>query len=242
MGSIPALSSWLPGVPLGLEEFRLDPVYVDLMTADSHFRVFGDMECGKTTLLRTWMAGLKLRYTAAEARIVIVDYRKNLLDLAEGDHFFGYACTFPMLKECVEKLKNELGNRMPSGAAPSLEQLRNPQRWTGPHYFVFVDDYEAVVASDPAGRPLASLVELLQNARDVGIDLILARRVGGASRSFLEPVMQRLREMSSPGIIMSGDPLEGALLGTQRASSLPPGRGYFVRRNHPSTLVQVVLP
>jgi DNA segregation ATPase FtsK/SpoIIIE, S-DNA-T family len=240
--AIPALSSWLPGVPLGLEEFRLDPVYVDLMTADSHFLIFGDMECGKTTLLRTWMAGLKLRYTAAEARIVIVDYRKSLLDQAEGDHFFGYACTFPMLKECVEKLKNELGDRMHSGAAPSLEQLRNPRRWMGPHYFVFVDDYEAVVASDPAGRPLASLVELLQNARDVGIHLILARRVGGASRAFLEPVMQRLREMSSPGIIMSGDPGEGALLGTQRASSLPPGRGYFVRRNHPPALVQVVLP
>ena len=38
---------------------------------------------------------------------------------------------------------------------------------------------------------------------------------------------------------MNGDPQEGALLGTQRASALPPGRGYLVRRNQRTTLVQV---
>jgi DNA segregation ATPase FtsK/SpoIIIE, S-DNA-T family len=236
---IPPVSSWLSGVPIGLDEFRLDPVYIDLTTADPHFLIFGDMECGKTTLLRTWITGLRKRYAPTNARAVIVDYRKNLLDLAEGEHLFAYACTQQMVKDCVDKLKKELEQRIPSGAAFSLEQLRKPQQWTGPHYFVFVDDYEAVVGA--AGSPIAPLLDLLLNARDVGLHLILARRAGGASRAAFEPVVQRLKEMSSPGLIMSGDPQEGALLGTQRASSLPPGRGYYVRRNQPPTLIQILL-
>lgn len=236
---IPPASSWLPGVPLGLDEFRLDPVYIDLMTGDPHFLIYGDMECGKTTLLRTWIAGLSKRYTPEQAQVIIVDYRKNLLDLAEGNHLFAYACTQQMVKEGVDKLKKELEKRIPSGGVMSLEQLRKPQQWTGPHYFVFVDDYEAVVGA--TGSPLAPLLDMLLNARDLGLHLILARRVGGAGRAAFEPVLQRLREMSSPGLIMSGDPQEGALLGTQRASALPPGRGYYIRRNQPPTLIQGIV-
>lgn len=41
--------------------------------------------------------------------------------------------------------------------------------------------------------------------------------------------------------MMNGDPQEGVLLGTQRAGSLPGGRGYLVRRNQRTTLVQTVL-
>src|SRR5205823_591954 len=114
--NIPAISSWLPGLPIGLDEFRLDPVYIDLTTGDPHFLIFGDMECGKTTLLRTWITGLRKRYAPTNARVVIVDYRKNLLDLAEGEHLFAYACTQQMVKECIDKLKKELEQRMPSGA------------------------------------------------------------------------------------------------------------------------------
>ncbi|HJT56301.1 MAG TPA: type VII secretion protein EccCa [Ktedonobacteraceae bacterium] len=237
--AIPSVSSWLAGVPLGLDEFRLDPVYIDLMTGDPHFLIYGDMECGKTTLLRTWMVGLSKRYTPEEAQVVIVDYRKNLLDLAEGEHLFAYACTQQMVKEGVDKLKKELEKRIPAGGSMSLEQLRKPQQWAGPHYFVFVDDYEAVVGA--TGSPIAPLLDMLLNARDLGLHLILARRVGGAGRAAFEPVLQRLREMSSPGLIMSGDPQEGALLGAQRASSLPPGRGYYIRRNQPPTLIQGIL-
>ena len=51
-------------------------------------------------------------------------------------------------------------------------------------------------------------------------------------------VFQRLREMGTAAIIMSGDPMEGKILHGQAAGPLPPGRGYFVQPRHPSILIQ----
>ncbi|HEY6540312.1 MAG TPA: type VII secretion protein EccCb [Ktedonobacteraceae bacterium] len=225
-----------PGVPVALEEFRLDPLYIDLVSGGPHFLIFGDAECGKTNALRAWMRGLEQRYTPEQVRFALGDYRRTLLEVVESQHLFAYACTAPMLKECVDRLKGELEGRMLSSSHISIENLRKPVKWSGPRYFLFVDDYDAVVTQ--AGNPLAPLVELLLHGRDIGFHLVLARRVGGSSRSF-EPVMQRLKEMGSPGLIMSGDPGEGPLLHNQKAGNLPPGRGYLVRRNQPPTLVQV---
>ncbi len=224
------------GVPLGLEELRLDPVYMDLMTGSPHFLVLGDSECGKTTLLRAWMLGLMQRYTPEQVQIAIVDYRRMLLDMVQSPHIFAYACTPPMVKDSVERIRAVLAERTLSSSQLTIEELRSPQRWTGPHHFLFVDDYESIVT--PSGNPLSPLVENLLLARDVGFHLILARQVGGTSRAAFEPVFQRLKEMGSPGLIMSGDPQEGPLLSNQRAAELPPGRGYLVRRNQRTTLIQ----
>lgn len=227
-----------PGVPIGLEELELKPMYIDLLADGPHFLIFGDAECGKTSLLRAWMYELQRRYTPDQAQLIILDYRRGLLDLIGGPHLFAYACTPPMLKECIDRLKPQLERRALSDPNLPLEELIHPTRWTGPHYFLFVDDYELLTT--PSGNPLAPLVELIGQGRDVGLHIVLARRVGGTSRSSYEPVFQRIKEMGSPGLIMDGDQQEGPLLGTQRAGTLPPGRGYLVRRGHRSALVQLV--
>ena len=56
-----------------------------------------------------------------------------------------------------------------------------------------------------------------------------------------DPVIQRLREMGSPGLIMSGSKDEGALLGGVRPASQPCGRGFLVGRRNGSRLIQVAL-
>lgn len=224
------------GVPLGLEELELQPVYIDLLADNPHFLLLGDSQCGKTALLRAWMRGLQRRYTPDQVQFIIVDYRRGLLDLTKSTYLFAYACTPPMLKECIERLKSELEKRVLSGANLSVEELSQPARWNGPHYILFIDDYELLAA--PSGNPLLPLVELIGQGRDIGFHIVLARRVGGTARSSLEPVYQRIKEMGSPGLIMDGEPQEGPLLGTQRATTLPPGRGYLIRRGHRPALVQ----
>jgi DNA segregation ATPase FtsK/SpoIIIE, S-DNA-T family len=94
-----------------------------------------------------------------------------------------------------------------------------------------------MVASAGA-NPLSALLELLPQARDIGLHVILARRSAGAARALYEPFLQRLREMEAPSLLMSGNRDEGALLGNLRPSAQPPGRGTLVRRSDGVNLVQ----
>ncbi len=228
-----------PGVPIGIEDFTLSPLYIDLLTSDPHFLIFGDGESGKTNLLRMWLRELERRYTPEQVRFSLVDYRRNLLDFLESGHLFSYACTPQMVKTTVDQLKHVLDERTLSSGQLTIEDLRNPRRWSGPQHFLVVDDYETVVT--PSASPLAPLADLIQQGRDVGLHVILARKVAGAGRGTFEAVFQRLKESGSAGLIMSGDVQEGALLGNQRASTLPPGRGYLVRRNQRTMLLQTPL-
>ena len=51
--------------------------------------------------------------------------------------------------------------------------------------------------------------------------------------------MQRIKELGAQGVVLSGDPGEGDLLGNVRARPMPPGRGYFVSRKRGTPLVQL---
>ncbi|BCJ59701.1 hypothetical protein Jiend_31230 [Micromonospora endophytica] len=99
--------------------------------------------------------------------------------------------------------------------------MRARDWWKGPDLYVLVDDYDLVAGA--GSNPLTPLLEFLPQARDIGLHLIIARRTGGASRALYEPVLMRLREISTPGIVMSGNRDEGVLLGTVRPGPLPPG-------------------
>jgi S-DNA-T family DNA segregation ATPase FtsK/SpoIIIE len=226
-----------PGIPLGLEEFRLEPIFLDLIGASPHFIVLGDTECGKTNLLRAWMRGIEQRYRPEEAAFSIIDYRKTLLDFAESKHLIAYAHDAASLTACVGSSKATLQKRVATDKDAPLSSLLTSKRWTGRHYFLFIDDYDSLATANTS--PLSPLVEYLTRGSDIGFHVVMARRVSGMSRSAFEPLLQRLRDMSTPAIIMSGEPQEGRLLHGQAASLQPPGRGYLVRRNHPSTLVQI---
>lgn len=228
-----------PGIPIGIDEFQLDPVYVDLTTMGPHFVIFGDGETGKTNLLRLWIQELTRRHLPDEVRFALVDNRRTLLDVTEAPHLLAYACTPPMLKDLLEKVRSNVEPRTLAGTMPTLEELRKPRRWEGARYYLFVDDYDSLVT--PSGNPLAQLGDIIAQGKEVGFHMIIARRVSGVSRSSFEPVLQRLREMASPTLILSGDPQEGVLAGTQKAALLPTGRGFFVRRNQRTMLVQTAL-
>lgn len=222
-------------VPIGLNEDALAPVYLDF-DAEPHFLCFADGESGKTALLRTVLRGIAERYSPQQARIVLVDYRRTLLGFASTEHLIGYAVSAATLTPMVNDVKGSLTRRLP-GPDVTQEQLRSRSWWTGPDVFVVVDDYDLVATA--SANPLAPLLDLLAQAKDVGLHLIIARRTGGAGRALFEPVLARLRELSSPGIVMSGNRDDGVLLGTVKLQQLPPGRGTLVSRRGGQQLMQV---
>jgi S-DNA-T family DNA segregation ATPase FtsK/SpoIIIE len=233
-----------PGLRLGLAGGRLSPVLVDLRREGPHFLVFGDAGSGKTTLLRACVRELGAEGADGELAISIVDYRRRLADLAGAPHVWRCCRSPRQVQELVEQLLAALSDREP--AEPPWGDPLRPWRATsaargeeaGRRHYLVVDDYDWVASA--TGNPLAALTDLLLMGQDIGFHVVLARRVGGATRSAFEPFFQRLREMGSPGLILSGDPHEGPLLGGHRAQVLPPGRGLLVRSAQTAVQVQTV--
>lgn len=76
-------------------------------------------------------------------------------------------------------------------------------------------------------------VVVVPQGTDLGLHLIVARRTGGAARALYEPVLQSLTEMSSPGLLFSGDRMEGRLVNGTASRRLPEGRALLARRGVP---------
>ncbi|HEU5026997.1 MAG TPA: type VII secretion protein EccCa [Spirillospora sp.] len=233
LASLPQVSETGKRIPIGIDEDTLSPVLLDFEN-DPHFVVVGDNECGKSNLLRVIVDAVKARYTPDEARIVMLDYRRALLDSAESDQVIGYAASSTAAAGLMKDVNGALVNRLPpSDLTP--EQLRNRSWWSGSELFLVVDDYDLVAT--PSGNPLAQVAELLPQARDIGMHLILARTMGGAGRAMYDPVMQRLKDMASPALIMSGNKDEGNLFDV-RPGPLPVGRGTHSDRRAGKRLIQ----
>ncbi|PWR11246.1 type VII secretion protein EccC [Micromonospora acroterricola] len=222
-------------LPIGIAEADLRPVLLDF-AIEPHFVVFGDGECGKSSFLRALATSIITRFTPEQARVILVDYRRSLLGAIETPHLIGYGTAAAHTADLVESAAGYLERRAP-GPEVTPQQLRDRSWWSGPELFVLVDDYD-LVATGPA-NPLRALEEHLPHARDVGLHLVLARRSGGAGRAQYEPIVQRLRELSTAGLVMAGSPEEGALVGPVRPGPLPPGRGRLVTRREGVRLVQL---
>jgi S-DNA-T family DNA segregation ATPase FtsK/SpoIIIE len=223
-------------IPFAVDESTLSPVLVDF-GADAHMLVFGDTECGKSNLLRLLAETVIDRYKAEDAKLIFIDYRRSLLDSADSEHSIGYAASSAAAAPLINDVRGAMTQRLPpSDLTP--QQLRSRSWWEGPELFVVVDDYDLVAG---ASNPLLPIADLVPQARDIGLHLILARSAGGAGRAIFDPIIQRIREMGSPGMIMSGSKDEGTLLGSVKPQAQPPGRGFFVERRTGSRLVQVAL-
>ncbi|WP_026212489.1 type VII secretion protein EccC [Longispora albida] len=234
--SVPPITGRADGlrIPLGVGESDLQPVYTDF-AAEPHFLLFGDSGSGKSTFLRAMAEAITSRYSPQEARIILVDYRRSLLGAVEAEHLIGYGTNAASTLHLIQSVAAGMKDRLPPHDL-TPEQHRDRSWWAGPECFVLVDDYDLVTAGP---NPLAPLLDYLPQARDTGLHLILARSTGGAGRGLYEPVVQRLRELSSPGVVLSGNREEGALLGTVRPGPQPPGRGWLVTRKDGSQLVQL---
>ncbi|WP_310783872.1 type VII secretion protein EccCb [Mycobacterium sp. Z3061] len=224
-----------PRIVLGLEEHRLQPAAIDFQQR-SHLLILGDNGCGKTAALRTLCREIVRINSAAQARLFLVDFRRTLLGVVTSEHLGGYAMAPTALEVLVSKLVDLLRLRMP-GPEVGQAELRARSWWTGPEIYLVVDDYDLVTTS--TANPLLPLLEYLPYATDLGLHMIAARRSGGAARALFEPLLAGLRDLGCMGMMMSGRPEEGALLGSRPPAPLPPGRGTLITRPGVEQLVQV---
>jgi len=220
---------------LGINEKELAPVGLDPDT-QPHLVLFGDGQSGKSTMLRSLAQEIMRTHTPKEAQIVVVDYRRSLLGDVPDEYLLNYLTSATQATPVLRDIAAYLENRIP-GPDVTPEQLRNRSWWKGAEVFLLIDDYDLV--STQSGSPVQPLQGLLPQARDVGLHVVIARRSGGASRALYEPVIQSLRDLSVPGMMLSGSPDEGPLLGNLRPSPAAPGRARLLTRERGLEVVQL---
>jgi S-DNA-T family DNA segregation ATPase FtsK/SpoIIIE len=239
VAQLPRVSPEPDGVPIAISEQDLDTVYLDLVGEDPHLIAFGDVESGKTTLLRTFLTGLLERATPGQAQILLVDYKRSLLGLVPPAYLLAHDTSEAAAREDLAAVAGSLGRRLPGPDVPP-EQLYNRDWWKNQaEVYIVVDDYDLVASS--AGSPLQPLYPLLPQSRDLAFHLVIARSSGGVLTGLNEAVLRRLRELRAPMLLLSGEPQEGALPGGYRMVPLPPGRGRLIRRREGAVFVQVAM-
>ncbi|MFD3738707.1 type VII secretion protein EccCa [Streptomyces sp. NPDC058629] len=225
------------GIAFGIDENNLAPVFVDL-DHDPFFLIFGESESGKSNLLRLVIKQLTERYDGDTCKLFVIDNRRSLLDVTPASHLAEYIPMSNNMDHHMVALHDLMKRRTPS-ADVTAQELRDRSWWRGPTVYVIIDDFDLVATS--SGNPLSSLTELLPFARDVGVRFIIARNTAGASRALYDSFLQRMTELGAQGVLLSGDPMEGDILGGVRPRPMPAGRGLFVTRRRGNPLVQTGL-
>ncbi|MFB9837079.1 type VII secretion protein EccCa [Actinoallomurus acaciae] len=214
-------------VPLGLEEERLSTVWHDF-GENPHMIVVGDTECGKTNLLRLMAKAITARYTPEEARIMVVDYRRELVEAVPDEYRLGHAVSMDALRDLLDGAGRAIQARIP-GPDIAPARMRLCDWWSGPRLFILVDDYD-MVGAGPMQHPFDPLIPHLALGWEVGLHLVVARSAAGAGRGLNEMMMRRLQEVNTPSLLMSCPPDEGFLFGNVKGRILPAGRAMRIAR------------
>ncbi|WP_320773020.1 type VII secretion protein EccCa [Streptomyces sp. CRN 30] len=214
-------------VCVGWDEQRLQPLWHDF-SATPHLLVFGDDETGKTNLLRLMARAVTSRFGPDEARVLLVDPERNLLDVVPEEYRVGYAVDSQGLKELAGATVVSMTKRLP-GSDVTPEQLARRDWWQGPRLFVLVDDY-SMFATNSMDSPLAPLVPLFAQGANIAMHLVVARSTSGAMRAMMDPVLRRLWELGNPALLFSYPKEEGKFIGEARPRTLVPGRAQLVTR------------
>ncbi|MEU6537079.1 type VII secretion protein EccCa [Streptomyces sp. NPDC047000] len=224
-------------VPLGLDQETLSPVWHDF-SRTPHLIGVGDTESGKTNLLRLVAEAVTARYSPAEARILVVDYRRGLVEAVPEEYRLGHAVALDALRELVSGSARALGTRLP-GPDITPARMRRADWWTGPRLFVLVDDYD-MVGGNTVSHPFEPLFDHLALGHEVGLHMVVTRSATGAGRGLNDPLLRRLDEANTPALLLSCPPSEGYLFGSVKPRSLPPGRALHIARRK-AVLVQTAL-
>jgi S-DNA-T family DNA segregation ATPase FtsK/SpoIIIE len=214
-------------MPLGLSEKDLEPVWHDF-ALHPHLTVIGDSGSGKSAVLRLVAQAIMSRYTPATAQVLIIDTRRALLEMVPEQYRAGAAYTGQAGGLLVRNLATQLRDRLP-GPEITTARLARRDWWTGPEYYILVDDYDLLLSGRGLG-PLDELVDLLPQATDIGLHVVLTRAAAGSSRTSMDSIVRRLQESNTPDLALSVPPNELPLLNGQRGRPFPPGRGQLVTR------------
>lgn len=212
-------------VPFGIRESDLGPAVIDFGVS-THFVILGSSGSGKSTVLAALLESIRTRFTADEARVLLVDYRRQHMDSLPQEQLVGYLTSARDLVENLPPFVQKMRTRRPPDGVTS-QQLKDRSWWSGPEIFVVVDDYH-MVAQRGQMNPLDPIKDLIVDGRDTGFHLVAARNIAQADSAMYDSVLGQVKNLNSSGLIMDGTKLDGMLIGDVKPTKQPVGRGILV--------------
>ena len=212
---------------LGMEDFSLRPIGVDLNADTPHLLIAGGPGSGRTSLIQTCLLMLSTPANR-QARVIFVDFRRSSRQLRRLPVLRVYADTEERLVKAIERLKEELRRRL-TQLREELERANEdssivPGASLEPLVLV-IDDYDQLAVL--LKNPLSDLREFMAQARDLHFHIIVAGAPSDVMKS--DAVLSPVRT-GRIGIVLGADPNEQQVFGV-RMSDMSAGRGYLVRRN-----------
>ena len=223
-------------IPLGIDEAALAPVLARLRRRPAPPRLRRHRERQDQPAAARSPRASSTGYTPEEARIVIVDYRRSLLDAADTEHRIGYAAS--SAAAATRAQRHPRGRCRPAAAAarPHLRAAAQPE---------LVDRPGPVRASSTTTtwwpRPPTRCAALGRSAAPGPRHRAAPHPGAGHGRRGARPVRPGHAADQGdghPGRADVGPQDEGALFGNVRPQQLPPGRGFFVDRRSGARLIQ----
>ncbi|MCQ9370122.1 type VII secretion protein EccCa, partial [Corynebacterium sp. 35RC1] len=199
--------------------------------ATGHLVCVGGQGSGKSTLLATVLTQV-CNLGKEQARVVLVDHRRTHLGAFPQEMLAAYSATTSATEEALAAAAVTLRGRLPSPEI-TAQQLKERSWWQGPEIFLAIDDLDLVPE-----HLLHEFVELIPHARDIGLHIIIARKIGGATRALYQPFLQALRDQSPTAVVLSGERDDGPIFGV-RPSAQGPGRGSLAVRGKVLGAIQV---
>lgn len=211
---------------LGVEERRLGPLVFDPLKEQNLFLV-GEGESGRSSFIRLMAHEIMRTHTPAEAKLIVLDPRRSLLGEIPEEYLVAYLTLNDDIEKELRAIAAAIVQKRAPGKDVTVAQLRDRSWWSGPELWVLIDDEDMLVSG--MSNKLQPIDGLLTQARDVGLHVVLARRTGGGMMS--DRFVSRLRELGATGLILSGSPDDGAVIGRVKAVPSRPGRAQVVTRN-----------
>ncbi|GFG63653.1 type VII secretion protein EccC [Mycobacterium kubicae] len=232
-------------VVIGQREEDLAPVVLDF--ADNPLlMVFGDSKSGKTTLLRHIIRTIRENSTAEQVAFTVLDRRLHLVDeplFSDNE----YTANIDRVIPAMQGLANLIESRRPPAGMSAAEL----SRWSyqGHTHYLIIDDVDQIPDSAAMSgpfvgqRPWTPLINLLAQAGDLGLRVIVTGRATGSAHGIMtSPLLRRLNDLQATTLMLSGNPADSGKIRGQRFGRLPAGRGILLGDSDSPTYVQLVNP
>lgn len=217
---------------LGIGGPQLETVVWDADT-QPHLLCLGGQASGKSALIASLLQQIA-NLSPEHARIVLLDHRRSHLGAVPDAMLAGYSGSKQASKELIRNTLITLQQRLP-GPDVSPQALRARSWWDGPDIFLVIDDLDLI---DPP--VLQPLIEILPHARDIGLHLVIARKIGGAMRALFQPFLAELKDQHPVVVMLSGEREDGPLFGVRPETRIP-GRAVLIERGTQQGMLQLAM-